>query len=256
MDCLKYTRLNYPRIARQACVFAAVVFAAVLFLQPANAAVVCSTVPPSAPLLVGATQLPGSCTSVPQGSLLASLSAPFTSASGKISGTIVSAVYQETGGTLDFLYQVTDNATCPSMPCDPIVRETDTNFAGWLTDVATRTDGGNTSSVTGLGASDPFVNGLVPPLTADRNSTGDTVGWNFTLAAGDQIAPGQTSVVLIIGTNATHFTAGDAFAIDGGVTQVAAFEPTSGSTVPEPTLGWLLGGAMLAMAAYRRFRVS
>src|ERR1700687_5634352 len=45
------------------------------------------------------------------GTLLATLSAPFTSSLGTDSGTIVSAVFRESGGTLDFYYQVTVNST-------------------------------------------------------------------------------------------------------------------------------------------------
>src|SRR5215831_15145892 len=63
------------------------------------------------------------------GTLLAVVSAPFTTSLGLNSGTLVSAVFREASGTLDFYYQVTNNATGPncgvSVPCDSLSRETD-----------------------------------------------------------------------------------------------------------------------------------
>src|SRR5882762_9413761 len=54
----------------------------------------------------GDTVLPCDATASPFGTLLASLSVPFTSTLGTTSGTLISAVYREAGGTLDFYYQV------------------------------------------------------------------------------------------------------------------------------------------------------
>jgi hypothetical protein len=188
------------------------------------------------------------------------LTAPFSSASGKIAGSIVSAVYQESGGTLDFMWQISNSSTCTTPACDPIIRETDSNFTGFTVNAGTRADGSNTSAVTGLGASDPFVDGSVLPSTADRNATGDTIGWAFPLPA--QINPGTgctappntanscTSLVMFAVTSATNFKAGNAFAIDGGVSQVASFAPAA--PVPEPATFALLGFGLLAAAGMRR----
>src|SRR5436853_4047429 len=52
----------------------------------------------------------------PTGTLLASLSVPFVDTLGTDSGTLVSAVYREAGGTLDFYYQVSNNLTAPNCP--------------------------------------------------------------------------------------------------------------------------------------------
>ena len=77
-------------------------------LAPNAAADLVGTVP-TAP---GDTVFPGLVApGTDPGTLLASLSTPFTSSLGTDSGTIVSAVYQEAGGTLDFYYQVTNDAT-------------------------------------------------------------------------------------------------------------------------------------------------
>src|ERR1700680_2072482 len=80
------------------------------------------------------------------GTLLASLSAPFTSSLGTDSCPLVSAFFREAGGTLDFYYQIFVNTTSTNCgtggqpACDPISRETDTNFSTWLTQLAFRTD--------------------------------------------------------------------------------------------------------------------
>jgi hypothetical protein len=168
------------------------------------------------------------------GTLVAAISAQFsfTTTAGTTSGTIVSAVYREAGGTLDFYYQVNDGASSTSS----IAREADTSYMGWTTDVNYRTDG---SSLTGGG----FVNGTLPPLGGDRDIPGSTIGFNFTPPVSSQIAPGTSSDVLIIKTNATSFTAGDASVIDGGAATVASFQP-----VPEPAgiaVCVLAGGLLL-----------
>src|SRR5689334_5767170 len=109
-------------------------------------AVAILAVPASQAALVGTVALVPSDTVIPglvppgtpAGALLASLSVPWTSTLGTSSGTLVSAVYKEAGGTLDFYYQVSDNLTAPNCgtagkpACDPLSRETDTDFSGWL----------------------------------------------------------------------------------------------------------------------------
>lgn len=189
----------------------------------------------------------------PPGTLLASLSSPFTSSLGTDSGTIVSAVYREGGGALDFYYQIALNTTSTNCgtagqpPCDPISRETDTSFFGFVTDAGFRIDGGSLPG--GV-----FVDGTVEPVTVDRNSVGDVVGFNFNPPTFAEIQPGQTSNVLVIRTNATNFIAGNASVIDGGVTTVASFEPTGTpqTSTPEPSTLMLFGSGLVGLAGLRR----
>ena len=115
---------------------------------------------------------------------------------GTTTGTIVSAVYNK-GGTLDFYYQVANDATSAF----PLVALEATSFAGYRTCVAFRTDG---SSLTG------FQDGSTPPVTASSSSPppagGFEIGFQFypPAAPPTEIAPGMASMVLIVSTNATR----------------------------------------------------
>ena len=213
----------------------------------------------STPIVPTQTVTPGDCTSTaaagpvtpPLGVLLASNVAPWTTGAGTDSGVLTSAVYEETGGTLDFLYQISVNTTAPNCggagqpACDPIIRSTDTSFFGVATGVATLRDGGDTNF---LGIDDPFVNGSVFPSDATRNASGSALGWDFVLADGNEINPGETSLVLVITTNATTFVAGSATVSDGGVASVSAFAPTAISGAPEPATFGLIGFGVFTIA--------
>jgi PEP-CTERM motif len=195
--------------------------------------------------LTGTVFLPPTTTVVPglvpsatdPGTLLASLSSPFTTVDA--SGTVLSAVYREATGMLDFYYQVVNGAGSSGS----IARETDSIFGSFITSVGFRTDGG---SLTGTG----FTDAIVTPVTADRNSTGLVVGFSFNPPDSAKIQPGQTSAVLVISTNATNFTSGFASVIDGGATTVASFAPTA---IPEPSsVALLVMGGVLAASCLRR----
>ena len=173
------------------------------------------------------------------GTLLASLSSPFTTID--TSGTLVSAVFRDSAGTLDFYYQVNNDLSSTG----PISRETNSIFTGFATNVGFRLDG---ASLAGTG----FVNATVMPVTADRNTLSSVVGFSFNPPDPTKIQPGQTSTVLVISTNATQFTSGFASVIDGGATTVASFAPTA---VPEPSsIAFIAIGGLLVARCVRRKR--
>jgi hypothetical protein len=173
---------------------------------------------------------------------LASLVAPysFVTTAGTTSGSLVSAVYRNSSGTLDFYYQVNNAANSATA----IARETDDAFNGFLTFLGFRVDGSTLAGAL-------FVDGTVAPVTGDRNGgTGTTVGFSFNPPDGAKILPGLHSNVLVISTNAVNFQAGNASVIDGGTQTVASFQPSAAT--PEPASFALLGLGLLAVGGIGR----
>jgi hypothetical protein len=144
-----------------------------------------------------------------------------------ISGTLTTEAIKEAGGTYDFLYQI----TAASSNTTAIHRVTVTDFTSYATNVQYGTAGPPFSAVTA-----PVM------FSADRSADGSTVGWSFTSASSGGVGAGLESYVLIIKTNATNYTTGSTFAIDGGIMTFPSFAP-SGSmfSVPEPS-SLVLGG--------------
>jgi hypothetical protein len=166
----------------------------------------------------------------------------FSTTAGTTSGILRSAVYRNPTGTIDFYYQVFNNLASVTA----LSRESDTSFDSFQTFVAFRTD---VSGLTGTTFTTP-TSGIIP-VTADRDASATTVGFNFVpVTPGTKIPPGTTSAVLIISTNATAYAPGNAEVIDGGTVTVASFQPSSG--VPEPATLAMIGGGLLALAAIRR----
>ena len=178
---------------------------------------------------------------LPGATLQASIGGPFTT-SGSVSGSYTAAVYSDPSnvfgsGRLDFVIQLSNSA----MSLDAIVRATTQSFTGFLTDVG----------YTATGSAIPgglFVNGTTVPISVDRSLSGDTVGFQMG-AAPNGIPPGQTSVALIIETNAQFFSNGNLNVIDGGTTTLRVFAPIlpdGGSAVT------LLGVALAGIEFLRR----
>jgi hypothetical protein len=185
----------------------------------------------------GTALSPGSLTifSDTLGSPLASVTTPV--ATPTYSGTLTSAVYQNPGGTLDFLYQFSNSANST----DGIERLSMTSFTGFTTDVGYRTD-----------AVSPFVAGAQQPFFATRSANGSVVGFEF--ASNNQagpylVSPGEASRTLVVRTNATQYFAGNTAIVDGFASNAPSFAP---SAIPEPAS--LAGLATIALGAIARRR--
>jgi hypothetical protein len=150
--------------------------------------------------------------------------------------TLTYAVYKESGGAYDFLYQIKND----SSSFDTLDRLSNTSFKGFTTNVF------YLNSTTNLPSG--FVAGTAAPSDATRsNGKGSTVGFDFSLD------PGQTSRVLVIQvTDAGGFKAGTSNLSNSVAHQFSTFAPT-----PEPASLVLLGGCFVGLAGacgWRRFR--
>ena len=141
---------------------------------------------------------------------------------------------------LTFTYLLTNNPTSTH----ELHRFVVSSFQSFATDVSY-------SSLTG---------GLEPTFI-DRNPLGDVIGFSFptpippVLASFGALAPGLTSRLMVIQTNATRFTFTTASVIDGSTTGVLSLAPDV--LVPEPgtlTLGalGLIGTMAIAIRKRRR----
>jgi len=167
-------------------------------------------------------------------------------------GTLAAAVVRNSAGTLDFYYQVSNDATS----IDSLTRETNASFRSatlpptiFATEVFYRTDDANLGAF-GFTTGDAGAT----PRTADRTTNGRVVGFNFVaLAPGAEIDPGDTSMILVVRTNALTFMNGTSSVINGATDSVATFQPLS--AVPEPASLLLLSSAFGAASYMARHRV-
>ncbi len=148
-------------------------------------------------------------------------------------GNYATAVLTDfTTGNLDFIYQFQ-----PETGTDPFISEVSASaFGGFTTDVGYDANTWFTA----------FGPGNSAPTEVSRTAgAGNVVDFLF----GTELTTGDTSDMLIVETNAKHYTAGSFGFIDNNTGNVAGFAPT----VPEPTSILLFGGALaLACSAIRR----
>jgi PEP-CTERM motif len=140
-------------------------------------------------------------------------------------GSLESQVYRESGGTLDFVYQFS-NDNNPNN--DSIERFTVDDYTGFSTV-----------------ADDIPATGVFAPnlVTRQPAGTGDVIGFQF---AG--VAPGANTDILTIQTNATAFQIGSAALQDGGNVSIPAPVPA----VPEPATIGLLALSLSGLTLRRR----
>jgi hypothetical protein len=171
----------------------------------------------------------------PTGTLLASTTSPFLSAS--LNGTLISQVYSGDStsplGGLTFTYQIVLSPSSPSAVSQLSV----SRFGSFLTDVS-------------------FLGGSpqIPPSFISRSSEGGPVGDVIQFHFGapgptESLLPGNTSSLLIVQTSSPNFQPTTASIIDGvAVPNIASLAPLN--VVPEPSIAalGLLGLGALAVS--------
>jgi hypothetical protein len=164
-------------------------------------------------------------------------------------GTYTDAVYLNTSGTLDFVYQFSNASTSRVA----ITETTGFSFGNFATDVGYVQNG---SSLPG----GIFVNGSTTtpgvPDDISRSGDGSTITFDFNVfGTGDNIGPGVTTAVLMVSTNARKYAMGPYVGlITSGATTLTGFQPT---VVPEPSSLLPLAGLFLVvggLVAMRRRR--
>jgi hypothetical protein len=160
-------------------------------------------------------------------------------------------VYRNAGGTLDFVYQFSNDANSATA-------------LGRLSGFFFGCDSGACpagSFTTDLFFDDTDPSLLPTPITAGLLPTDGTRGQCPTclVAAFDfidtpsKVLAGDTSPILLVRTDARFFTSGGVSIIDGGAVNGVAFQPTQ---VPEPASLLLIGAGLAGLSLIRRRRKS
>jgi hypothetical protein len=158
--------------------------------------------------------------------------------------TFRSAVYRNTGGTLDFYYQVVRTGA-GEISSQEITSFTVAEYTGW--DVFAFRDGADFDGPNGfIAANNPGPGGFTS--TAERGNNGAVVTIDFGL---NGLLDTENSTTYILRTNATNFQQGTFGVIDGSTLQGLTFAPQ----VPEPaTWAMMISGFGLLGAMARRSR--
>jgi hypothetical protein len=165
----------------------------------------------------------------------------------------LSAAVYDNNGFMDFYYQVSNDSAL-----NLVHRLTGSDFSGldhglppFVTDVWFVINGGTVPCSACPGGF--FETGTQDPLTFDRDDAGEVVGFNFP-TPGFEVDPGETSLLLLIQTNATTYEPGFVSVINSGTYTDDAFDPNV-DIAPEPASLLLFGIGLLGTgAAMRRKR--
>jgi hypothetical protein len=202
------------------------------FILAITAALLLMTGAANATILApGTTVIPATFAGSP-GTLLATVTSPFTSVLGSsdFTGTVTEAVYRDSvTGLLDFAYQFSNTGTG-----QPIEQNTDGSYAGFTTDVYFEIGG----------TFGPFTTGTKAPVDATRPISGVNVSFDYPVPSG--VTAGTTSAIELVKTNATAFGPGTVSFINQGTVTLTNFLAPS-SAVPEPGTLALLGGSLLLL---------
>ena len=163
------------------------------------------------------------------------------------SGVLRSGVFRSAAGTLDFLYQVSENAGSSVA----ITKFVNSSFEGFTTDVGIISydfDGAGTSSVNFQSAQSNRS-----PLSISRSTDGSKVAFDF--GSINAVDPNYSSWIMVVRTNAVQFTAGLGQIMDKRLYNTdpygASYQPYA-SGVPEPATFVPIGVALIAFALIRR----
>lgn len=173
---------------------------------------------------IGGSATPTGASS-PGGTLLETITVPFTGMFGEIGGTITQNVLQNPAGMLfEYLVNSTGNGS--------ITQVTASFYDSYTTD----------------------VDGPIFPYTPNvdvvtRGADGETVTWSY---IEDAILQGGASGTLWVQTNAPSYGQGGFSLIGADTATMSVFGPT-GSVVPEPTSMGLLGAGLFGLVS-RKFR--
>jgi hypothetical protein len=182
------------------------------------------------------------------GTLLATMTQAFNIGSGHVVGNVISAVYRNSLGYLDFYYQVT-NTTATGLPNTSVSGVAGSNFGTATTAVGYY----STASPFGGVFLNPSASGPAggAPLSGNRVNP-NVVGLFFGPPFGNnRIDPGDESTIVMIATNARAWSYGWATVQNGGpasISTVRAFQ------VPEAATATLVLFGLAALAGVHRRR--